>query len=73
MGLMTGLAMTDARGVPATHQVVSLLPRLLQRGFLFLPEGEHSHVLAWTPPLTITETQLRGSVEAVADELGRLA
>ncbi len=81
VGLMAGLELRKpgrlskqgATGQPATAAVWQLVTALLQRGFVFLPEGEHGEVLAWTPPLTITEKQLFASVEAVAAELRRLA
>jgi 4-aminobutyrate aminotransferase-like enzyme len=72
VGLMAGLEFRDAQGRPATAIVVELLQRLLQRGFIFLPEGESSEVLGWTPPLTITARQLTQSVQAVAQELKTL-
>ncbi len=87
VGLMAGLEVglpgrkgaggSSARGATAgtaaTAVVWRLVTALLRRGFVFLPEGEHGEVLAWTPPLTITEEQLIASVEAVAVELKKLA
>jgi 4-aminobutyrate aminotransferase-like enzyme len=72
-GLMAGLELRDSRGRPATDATIHLVQRLLQRGYIFLPEGEHGNILGWTPPLTITKTQLLASVEVVEDELRRLA
>jgi 4-aminobutyrate aminotransferase-like enzyme len=34
-----------------------------------LPEGEHSNVIGFTPPLTISENQLRAAVSALGEEL----
>ena len=31
---------------------------MLQRGYILLPAGEHGQVIAFSPPLTITEKQL---------------
>ena len=42
---------------------------MLHRGFILLPEGEHSNVISFTPPLTITGQQLRQTVNALAEEL----
>jgi 4-aminobutyrate aminotransferase-like enzyme len=67
-GLMAGLELTTAAGQPATTQSLALIKQLLQRGFIFLPEGEHANVISFTPPLTISEAQLRRSVK----ELRRL-
>jgi 4-aminobutyrate aminotransferase-like enzyme len=41
---------------------------MLKRGFILLPEGEHSNVIGFTPPLTISPNQLRAAVK----ELGEL-
>jgi len=68
VGLMAGLELLHPDGSPATDVVITAIKRLLQRGCLFLPEGEHSNVISFTPPLTISEAQL---AEAVA-ELGRV-
>jgi 4-aminobutyrate aminotransferase-like enzyme len=58
-GLMLGL---DVGAGPR------LCERLLRRGILALPEGEHGEVLGLTPPLTITPRQL----DFCVDELARL-
>jgi len=34
-----------------------------------LPEGEHGHVISFTPPLTITKGQLAATVKALAEVL----
>jgi len=68
-GLMVGLEVTHvtdrrAKG-PATAVVLETIKRLLHRGFLFLPEGEHANVIGFTPPLTITAAQLTRAVRAL--------
>ena len=73
IGLMAGVELTHCDGSPATAESIHILKRLLQRGFVFLPEGEHGNVLSFTPPLTITEAQLTQSVRALGEELRRLA
>ena len=70
-GLMVGVELRRV-GSPATNEAILLIKRLLRRGFLVLPEGKHSNVIAFTPPLTVTEAQLRGAVRAFGDELRRL-
>jgi 4-aminobutyrate aminotransferase-like enzyme len=35
---------------------------MLHRGYILLPEGEHGNIISFTPPLTITEAQLRRMV-----------
>ena len=68
IGLMGGLEML-VKGKPATDAVLSIIKRLLHRGFIFLPDGEFSNVIGFTPPLTISELQLRRSVRALREEI----
>jgi 4-aminobutyrate aminotransferase-like enzyme len=49
------------------------MKRLLARGFILLPEGEHGNILSLTPPLTITEAQLRRTLRALFGELAKAA
>jgi len=67
LGLMAGLKLRLADGSPATALTLKLIKAMLHRGFILLPEGEHSNVIGFTPPLVITERQLKRTVE----ELGR--
>jgi len=56
-GLMLGLEVGNA---------VPLVEKLLQRGILALPEGDHNEILGLTPPLVITERQLDFAVKELA-------
>jgi 4-aminobutyrate aminotransferase/(S)-3-amino-2-methylpropionate transaminase len=58
-GLMLGLEVGNA---------VPLVQKLLQRGILALPEGDHNEILGLTPPLVITKRQLEYCVGEL-DEL----
>jgi 4-aminobutyrate aminotransferase-like enzyme len=58
--------------MPATELCLALMKRLLARGFILLPEGEHGNILSLTPPLTITEAQLRRTLRALFGEVERL-
>lgn len=69
LGLMAGIELRHARGQPATEAALGIIKRLLHRGFILLPEGEHSQVISFTPPLTITERQLKSAVQALQEEL----
>ena len=69
LGLMAGLELTDTNGRPATAQALAIIKRLLHRGFIFLPEGEHANVTAFTPPLTVAPAELRSAVRALGEEL----
>jgi len=59
-GLMLGLEVGDA---------ARFCERLLQRGIIALPEGEHAEILALTPPLIITERELDFCVEVIKELL----
>jgi 4-aminobutyrate aminotransferase-like enzyme len=62
IGLMTGLELILPNGKPATEIAIAAIKNLLQRGYIFLPEGEFGNVISLTPPLTITKTQLAKAV-----------
>jgi 4-aminobutyrate aminotransferase-like enzyme len=59
LGLMAGLEM------PTGEEATRAIKNMLQRGYILLPEGEHSNVIAFTPPLTITRAQLNSAVETL--------
>lgn len=69
VGLMAGLELTLPNGRPATEEAIRIVKSLLHRGCIFLPEGEHSNVIGFTPPLTISKSQLREAVRALAEEI----
>jgi 4-aminobutyrate aminotransferase-like enzyme len=72
LGLMAGLEIRTRAGKPASSASLRLIKVLLQRGFIFLPEGEHANVISFTPPLTITSAQLKSSVKALTEEIAAL-
>ncbi len=69
IGLMVGLELRRPDGSPATEESLGIIKRLLQRGFVFLPEGEHAEVISFTPPLNIGEKELEKAVRALEEEL----
>jgi 4-aminobutyrate aminotransferase-like enzyme len=69
VGLMAGLELRQPDGSPAATEALHVIKRMLHRGFILLPEGEHGNVISFTPPLTISETQLRRTVETLAEVL----
>jgi len=69
LGLMAGLELRRLDGSPATGEVIRIIQRMLHRGFILLPEGEHGNVIGFTPPLTITEPQLKRTIRALQKEL----
>ena len=69
-GLMVGVELRRHDGSPATVETFAAVKTLLQRGYIFLPEGEYGNVIGFTPPLTITKPQLAKAVAALAEVLG---
>jgi 4-aminobutyrate aminotransferase-like enzyme len=69
VGLMAGLELRRADGSPASNEVLRVVKTMLQRGFILLPEGEHGNVISFTPPLTITESQLTNGMRTLAEVL----
>jgi len=67
LGLMAGVEVRRRNGQPATTEVLHAIKTLLHRGYLLLPEGEHGNVIGFTPPLTITQAQLKSAVRALAE------
>jgi len=63
LGLMAGLELRHADGTPGTAEAMRVIKTMLQRGYILLPEGEHSNVISFTPPLTITDAQLSCAVK----------
>ena len=62
LGLMAGVELRLPDGKPATEAAIKAIKTLLHRGYIFLPEGEHGNVISFTPPLTISKTQLAKAV-----------
>ena len=69
IGLMAAVELRRADGAPATIEAITAMKEMLRRGYILLPEGEHSDILSFTPPLTITAAQLRRSVRELRDVL----
>ena len=74
LGLLAGVELRRPDGTPATEIALDALKTMLRRGFILLPEGGHSNIISFTPPLTISEAQLQAAVAALAQVLatGRL-
>ena len=68
-GLLIGIELNRADGVPATNESLLIIKRMLARGFVLLPEGEHANVISLTPPLIINEAQLRAAAQALGEEM----
>jgi 4-aminobutyrate aminotransferase-like enzyme len=68
-GLMVGVELNLPDGKPATEAALAAIKTLLHHGYIFLPEGEHGNIISFTPPLTITRTQLANAVGALKNLL----
>lgn len=68
-GLLIGVELNRADGVPATNESLLIIKRMLSRGFVLLPEGENANVISLTPPLIINEAQLRATAQALGQEM----
>lgn len=66
LGLMAGIELNDNHGTPAKVETLQIIKHMLQKRYILLPEGEHSNVIALTPPLTITEGQLADALKALS-------
>ncbi len=64
-GLLVGLEITRADRKPATAECVEIVKRMLARGFILLPEGEHADVICFSPPLIISKEDLQRAVDAL--------
>ena len=69
VGLLAGLEVRAADGSPANAATLALVKTMLHRRFILLPEGEHANVLGFTPPLTISESDLATAVRALESSL----
>jgi 4-aminobutyrate aminotransferase-like enzyme len=69
VGLMAGLEFRLENGSPDGETAIRIIKAMLRRGFILLPEGEHSNVISFTPPLTITKAQLAETIGALAEVL----
>jgi 4-aminobutyrate aminotransferase-like enzyme len=62
LGLLVGLEARLEGGKPATDRILGWIKAMLGLGYILLPEGEASNVLAFTPPLTIAKRELDRAV-----------
>ena len=71
LGLLVGVEITLPDGAPATDATLRLVKAMLRHGFVLLPEGEHSNIISFTPPLTISPDQLQATVNALRELLAQ--
>ncbi len=66
---MAGDELRNPNGSPATERAFAVIKEMLRRGFILLPEGRHSNVISFTPPLTISRAELDAAVQALGEIL----
>jgi 4-aminobutyrate aminotransferase-like enzyme len=62
LGLLAGIELQRRDGSPATAETFNAIKKMLRRGYILLPEGEHGNVASFTPPLTISKAQLAKTI-----------
>jgi 4-aminobutyrate aminotransferase-like enzyme len=72
LGLMAGVELRFREGGPATTASLRVIKRLLHRGFILLPEGEHGNMISFTPPLTISRAELSKAAKALGKALNEI-
>jgi 4-aminobutyrate aminotransferase/(S)-3-amino-2-methylpropionate transaminase len=63
-GLMVGLEIQNDNGL-----AMRAIKEMLRRGFILLPEGSRGEVISFTPPLTITKSELGATISALKEAL----
>jgi 4-aminobutyrate aminotransferase-like enzyme len=63
-GLMAGVEIQNGAAL-----AMKAVKDMLRRGFILLPEGARANVISFTPPLTITRTELASAVSALKEAL----
>ncbi len=69
IGLMAGIELRHADGRPATTESIAVMKELLRRGLIVLPEGADSEVISFTPPLTLSSTELKRTLRILGEVL----
>ncbi|HEV2329894.1 MAG TPA: aspartate aminotransferase family protein [Verrucomicrobiae bacterium] len=69
LGLMAGLELRLQNGSPATAKTFDVIKWMLKRGYILLPEGEFGNVISFTPPLTVSRSELARTIRALRDGL----
>jgi len=64
-GLMKGIELRHPDGPPAGELAIQLVIALLKEGFILLPDAPDGHVLAITPPLTMTREEMDAASHAI--------
>ena len=72
LGLMVGAELIRSDGAPNPEAVDAVLEKMKDRGFLIGKNGLGRNVLAFQPPLVITEEDIENLLNALEDALQTL-
>ena len=74
LGLLLGIEFAGGKSRrPSVGRAVRVAEAALDKGLLVLPAGDQGHVLELTPPVDLTETQMRFAVESLKDAVRETA
>ena len=71
-GLMIGIELVTAEGLPWKDGAVRVAEAALGHGLILLPAGEHGHVVELTPPVFLTGEQAAHSVAVLSSIIQKL-
>ena len=69
LGLMVALELFRDDGTPAADIATAVTRRLLEDGFILLPEGAPANILSFTPPLTVGKSHITKLIRALCRAL----
>ena len=69
LGLMLALELFHDDSTPAADIALGVMKRLLNDGFILLPEGAPANILAFTPPLTVGKLHITKLIRALGRAL----
>jgi 4-aminobutyrate aminotransferase-like enzyme len=67
LGLMRGIEVLDAGGLPDAKRAGQIIEALLARGIILLSGGVRQNVLSFTPPFVITEAEIDFALRQLAE------
>ncbi len=70
-GLMKGIELRHTDGSPAGDIAIRAVAELLKQGLILLPDAPEGHVLALTPPLTLTREEADHAIQRIGSCLIR--
>jgi len=71
-GLMAGVEIRRPDGSLASAAALGIVRAMLRAGFIVLAEGQSANVISFTPPLTVTRSQLAAATRALREAIAAL-